>query len=133
MKQLLNSFIFVALVSFAGFALADPAAVVAPSINKGDTAWMIVATVLVILMVIPGLALFYGGMVRAKNMLSVLMQVFIIFSMMAVLWALYGYSLAFTEGSPFIGGFSKLFLLGITPDSMAASFTKGVYLSLIHI
>ena len=128
MKQLLNSVIFVALVSFAGFALADPAAVVAPSINKGDTAWMIVATVLVILMVIPGLALFYGGMVRAKNMLSVLMQVFIIFSMMAVLWALYGYSLAFTEGSPFIGGFSKLFLLGITPDSMAASFTKGVYI-----
>jgi len=128
MKQLLNSFIFVALVSFAGFALADSAAVVAPSINKGDTAWMIVATVLVILMVIPGLALFYGGMVRAKNMLSVLMQVFIIFSMMAVLWALYGYSLAFTEGSPFIGGFSKLFLLGITPDSMAASFTKGVYI-----
>ena len=128
MKHLLNSFIFVALLSFAGFALADPAAVVAPSINKGDTAWMIVATVLVILMVIPGLALFYGGMVRAKNMLSVLMQVFIIFSLIAVLWALYGYSLAFTEGSPFIGGFSKLFLSGITPDSMAASFTKGVYI-----
>ena len=88
---------------------------------------MIVATVLVILMVIPGLALFYGGMVRAKNMLSILMQVFIIFSLMAVLWALYGYSVAFTEGSPFIGGFSKLFLVGITPDSMAATFSKGVY------
>ncbi len=127
MKHLLKSFIFVALLSFAGFALADAAAVT-PTINKGDTAWMIVATVLVILMVIPGLALFYGGMVRAKNMLSVLMQVFVIFSMMAILWALYGYSVAFTEGSPFIGGFSKLFLIGITPDSMAATFSKGVYI-----
>ena len=127
MKHLLKSFIFVALLSFAGFALADAAAVT-PTINKGDTAWMIVATVLVILMVIPGLALFYGGMVRAKNMLSVLMQVVVIFSMMAILWALYGYSVAFTEGSPFIGGFSKLFLIGITPDSMAATFSKGVYI-----
>jgi Amt family ammonium transporter len=128
MKHLLNSFIWVALLGFAGLALAEPAVeAVTPTINKGDTAWMIVATVLVILMVIPGLALFYGGMVRAKNMLSVLMQVFVIFSMMAILWALYGYSLAFTEGSPFIGGFSKLFLFGITPDSMAATFSKGVY------
>jgi Amt family ammonium transporter len=128
MKHLLNSFIWVALLGFAGLALSEPVVeAVTPTINKGDTAWMIVATVLVILMVIPGLALFYGGMVRAKNMLSVLMQVFVIFSMMAILWALYGYSLAFTEGSPFIGGFSKLFLFGITPDSMAATFSKGVY------
>jgi Amt family ammonium transporter len=128
MKHLLNSFIWVALLGFAGLALSEPAVeAVTPTINKGDTAWMIVATVLVILMVIPGLALFYGGMVRAKNMLSVLMQVFVIFSMMAILWALYGYSLAFTEGSSFIGGFSKLFLFGITPDSMAATFSKGVY------
>jgi Amt family ammonium transporter len=128
MKHLLNSFIWVALLGFAGLALAEPAVeAVTPTINKGDTAWMIVATVLVILMVIPGLALFYGGMVRAKNMLSVLMQVFVIFSMMAILWALYGYSLAFTEGGSFIGGFSKLFLFGITPDSMAATFSKGVY------
>jgi Amt family ammonium transporter len=89
---------------------------------------MIVATVLVILMVIPGLALFYGGMVRAKNMLSILMQVFVIFSMMAILWAIYGYSVAFTEGNPFIGGLSKLFLIGITPDSMAATFSKGAYI-----
>lgn len=103
------------------------AAVVPPTVNKGDTAWMIVATVLVILMVVPGLALFYGGMVRAKNMLSVLMQVFIIFSMMAILWALYGYSIAFTEGNAFFGGFSKVFLKGITPDSMAATFSKGAY------
>ena len=86
MKYLLKSSIFVALMGFASFAFADAAM----TVNKGDTAWMIVATVLVILMVIPGLALFYGGMVRAKNMLSILMQVFVIFSMMAVLWALYG-------------------------------------------
>jgi ammonium transporter, Amt family len=104
------------------------AAAVVPTVNKGDTAWMIVATVLVILMVIPGLALFYGGMVRAKNMLSVLMQVFIIFSMMAILWAIYGYSVAFTEGNAFFGGLSKMFLLGITPDSMAATFSKGAYI-----
>nr|WP_269059631.1 ammonium transporter [Methylomonas sp. LL1] len=101
--------------------------VAAPTVNKGDTAWMIVATVLVALMVIPGLALFYGGMVRAKNMLSVLMQVFVIFSLTAILWAIYGYSVAFTEGNAFFGGFSKAFLSGITPDSMAATFSKGVY------
>jgi Amt family ammonium transporter len=114
------------LLGLAPAINADPAP--APTVNKGDTAWMIVATVLVILMVIPGLALFYGGMVRAKNMLSVLMQVFVIFSMMAVLWAIYGYSVAFTEGNAFFGGSSKLFLSGITPDSMAATFSKGVYI-----
>jgi len=119
----------IAIASFAGLTVADDAvAVVAPVAQKGDTAWMIMATILVILMSIPGLALFYGGMVRAKNMLSILMQVFVIFSLMAILWALYGYSIAFTEGNAFVGGFSKLFLLGITPDSMAASFSKGVYI-----
>ena len=131
MKHLLNSFMLVALMGFAGFTFADPvtaAAVITPTVNKGDTAWVIMATVLVILMVIPGLALFYGGMVRAKNMLSVLMQVFVIFSMMAILWAIYGYSIAFTEGNAFFGGFSKLFLIGITPDSIAATFSKGVYI-----
>jgi len=109
-------------------AEAAPAAAPTVTINKGDTAWVIVATVLVILMIIPGLALFYGGMVRSKNMLSVLMQVFVIFSMMAVLWALYGYSVAFTEGNAFFGGLSKTFLKGITPDSPAATFSKGVYI-----
>ncbi len=84
------------------------------------------ATVLVILMTIPGLALFYGGLVRAKNMLSVLMQVFVIFSVISVLWAIYGYSLAFTGGSAFFGGFDKLFLMGVTPDSVGATFSKGV-------
>ncbi|MCX7627816.1 MAG: ammonium transporter [Methylophilaceae bacterium] len=97
-----------------------------PVPNKGDTAWLIVATILVTLMTIPGLALFYGGMVRTKNMLSVLMQVFVIFSMLGVLWAVYGYSLAFTEGNAFFGGFSKAFLAGVTPDSVAATWSKGV-------
>ncbi|UZR31059.1 ammonium transporter [Methylococcus mesophilus] len=95
---------------------------------------MIVATVLVTMMVIPGLALFYGGMVRAKNMLSVLMQVFVIFSLMAVLWAVYGYSIAFTEGSAFFGGLDKAFLAGVTPNSVAATFSKGVVIpELIYV
>ena len=114
---------FLLLAGFSGVSLADAAA---PVPNKGDVAWMIVATVLVILMIIPGLALFYGGMVRAKNMLSVLMQVFVIYALIAVLWAIYGYSLAFTEGNAFFGGLDKLFLKGITPDSVAATFSKGV-------
>ncbi len=103
---------------------AAPAA--APVPNKGDTAWMTVATLLVILMTIPGLALFYGGLVRSKNMLSVLMQVFVVTSMIYVLWVLYGYTAAFTGGNPFIGGLDKLFLKGVTPDSVAATFSKGV-------
>lgn len=98
----------------------------APVPNKGDTAWMTVSTLLVILMTIPGLALFYGGLVRAKNMLSVLMQVFVIFSMIVVLWAVYGYTLAFGGDGSFYGTFDKLFLKGITPDSVAATFSKGV-------
>ena len=97
----------------------------APVPNKGDTAWMIVATVLVILMTIPGLALFYGGMVRSKNMLSMLMQVFVTFSLLAMLWAIYGYSIAFTEGNAFFGGFSGLFLHGVTPDSTVRHLQQG--------
>ncbi len=104
-------------------ALADT-----PPPNKGDTAWMLTSTVLVILMTIPGLALFYGGMVRSKNVLSVLMQVFITFCLVALLWAIYGYSLAFTSGNAFIGGLDRLFLQGITADSLAATFSKGVYI-----
>jgi ammonium transporter, Amt family len=103
-----------------------PAAAPDPIPNKGDTAWMTVATLLVILMTLPGLALFYGGLVRSKNMLSVLMQVFVVSAMIYVLWVLYGYSLAFTGGSPFMGGFDKLFLMGVTPDSVGATFSKGV-------
>jgi len=110
-------------------AAAAPAP--APSPNKGDTSWMIVATLLVVMMSIPGLALFYGGLVRSKNMLSVLMQVFSIFALITVLWVAYGYSLAFTEGNAFIGGFDRLFLKGIfnpTDGSVAnaATFSKGV-------
>ena len=103
---------------------AAPAA--APVPNKGDTAWMTVATLLVILMTLPGLALFYGGLVRSKNMLSVLMQVFVVSAMIYVLWVLYGYSGAFTAGSPFFGSLDKIFLKAITPDSAAATFSKGV-------
>ncbi len=100
-----------------------------PVPDKGDTAWMMTSTVLVILMTIPGLALFYGGMARSKNVLSLLMQVFMTFCLVALLWAIYGYSLAFTQGStPFIGGFDRLFMGGLTTSSVAATFSKGVYL-----
>ena len=114
----------VATPAVAAAPAATPAP--APAPNKGDTAWMIVATVLVILMTIPGLALFYGGLVRTKNMLSVLMQVFVTFCVISVLWVFYGYSIAFTEGNAFFGGFSRLFLAGINSDSTAATFSKGV-------
>ena len=109
---------------------APAAAATAPAPNKGDVSWMLVSTTLVLMMSIPALALFYGGMVRAKNMLSVLMQVFVVFSLITVLWCVYGYSLAFTEGNAFFGSFDRLFLKG-TFDSaksefaMAATFSKG--------
>jgi Amt family ammonium transporter len=106
-------------------AAAAPAA---PALvpNKGDTAWMLVSTALVLLMTLPGLALFYGGLTRSKNILSICMQCFMVFSVITVLWALYGYSFAFTEGGAFIGGLDRLFLAGMTPDSVAATFSKGV-------
>src|SRR5450830_1066439 len=157
MKQILSIIALVSALGFGGLSFAEdaapaaeapaatapaaapaaadaaaPAAAAAPAEvpNKGDTAWMIVATVLVLMMCVPGLGLFYGGMVRSKNMLSVLMQTFIITSLLGVLWAIYGYSIAFTQGSgatsPFFGGFSRLFLAGMTPDSNAATFSKGV-------
>ncbi|WP_204117522.1 ammonium transporter [Paraburkholderia sp. C35] len=110
----------------AMLALAMPAFAADPVPNKGDTAWMIVATLLVVMMAAPGLGLFYGGMVRAKNMLSVLMQPLVVFCLLGVLWALYGYSVAFTEGNAFFGGLSKAFLAGVTPDTTAATFSKGV-------
>ena len=110
---------------------AAPAAAPAPVPNKGDTAWMMVSTLLVILMTVPGLALFYGGLVRSKNMLSVLMQVMVTFSMIVVLWFLYGYSLAFTEGNQFVGGMDRLLMAGIWDNAAgtfanAATFSKGV-------
>ncbi|MFM7698381.1 MAG: ammonium transporter [Limnohabitans sp.] len=103
-------------------------AAAAPVPNKGDTAWMTVATVLVILMTIPGLALFYGGLVRSKNMLSVLMQVFVVSSLIYLLWVLYGYSVAFTSSNPFFGTFDKAMLQGVTVESLGATFSKGVYI-----
>jgi Amt family ammonium transporter len=122
----------------AAAAAAEPAASAAaaapaPVANKGDVSWMLVCTALVIMMSIPGLALFYGGLVRSKNMLSVLMQVFVTFSMITVLWVIYGYSLAFTEGNSFVGGFDRLFLKGVFDPAtgsfaMAATFSKGVYI-----
>ena len=107
-------------------AAAAVAAAPALAANKGDTAWMLVCTALVILMTLPGLALFYGGLTRSKNILSVLVQCMFVFALITVLWSLYGYSFAFTEGSAFIGGLDRLFLQGITPDSVAATFSKGI-------
>jgi len=118
-----------AATAAAAPAPAAVAATPAPVPNKGDNAWLMVSTALVILMSIPGLALFYGGLVRSKNMLSVLMQVFVTFSVISVLWAVYGYSVAFSEGNAFFGSLDKLFLKGITPDSVAATFSKGIVVS----
>src|SRR5215203_3419775 len=126
-------------VTAAACSLADSAwaqaaadavpAAAAPTFNKGDNAWMLTSTVLVLLMTIPGLALFYGGLVRSKNMLSVLMHVFYTVCIVTVLWVLYGYSLAFTGGSDFIGGFSKAFLMGVTTDTKAATFSVDANIS----
>ena len=109
-------------------AAAAAAVAAAPALvpNKGDTAWILVCTALVILMTLPGLALFYGGLTRSKNILSVLVQCMFVFALITVLWSLYGYSFAFTEGGAFIGGLDRLFLAGMTPDSVAATFSKGV-------
>lgn len=128
-----------ALGSVTAFAqeAAPAAAAAVPVPDKGDTAWMLISTILVILMTIPGLALFYGGLVRAKNVLSVLMQVFAGFAMIALLWVVYGYSLAFTGAgtaeeatvlTPFIGGLSKVFLAGVGPSSLAETFSQGVFI-----
>jgi Amt family ammonium transporter len=122
-----------AAASGASAAETASAAASTPVANKGDVAWMIVATALVIMMSVPALALFYGGLVRSKNMLSVLMQVFVTFSMIVVLWCVYGYSLAFSEGNAFFGGFDRLFMKDMfNPKdgtfAMAATFSKGVYI-----
>jgi len=123
-----------AALLIAGPALAQATAAVtppAPVPNKGDTSWMLVSTALVLMMSVPGLALFYGGLVRTKNMLSVLTQVFMIVAIVSLLWVTYGYSMAFTSGgtgalAPFVGSFDKLFLKGVTSDSVAATFSNGV-------
>jgi Amt family ammonium transporter len=122
-----------AMALLTGAALAQtPPAATAPTLtaNKADDAWMLVSTILVLMMIVPGLALFYGGMVRTKNMLSMITQVLAILCIVCVVYFLWGYSLAFTEGSgvlaPFVGGFGKLFLSGITVESLVESFTVGV-------
>lgn len=124
----------VAPTSEAAAAPAEAAAApAAPEFNKGDIAWMLTSTLLVLFMVLPGLALFYGGMVRAKNVLSLSMQIFVTFCLISILWSIYGYSFAFTQGStPFIGGLDRLFLKdmldaagNLTP---AATFSKGIYI-----
>ncbi|CAH0646277.1 MULTISPECIES: ammonium transporter [Pseudomonas] len=121
-----------------GLALAEEAA---PALNSGDTAWMLTATALVLFMTIPGLALFYGGMVRSKNVLSVMMQCFAITGLMSILWVVYGYSMAFdTAGmekgvlnfNSFVGGFSKAFLSGVTPESLTSAtalFPEAVFIT----
>jgi Amt family ammonium transporter len=110
------------LIGFAPELLAQTA----PVPNKGDTAWLLVSTAIVIFMTLPGLGLFYGGLVRSKNMLSVLMQCVLVFALVAVLWSLYGYSFAFTSGNAFFGGFDRLLMKGLTPEANAATFSKGV-------
>jgi Amt family ammonium transporter len=148
MKKLIALVAMLGLVGLAapGFAQDKPAAPAvaaapaaeapaatatpAPTPNKGDVTWMLISTALVLCMSVPALALFYGGMVRSKNVLSVLMQVFVVFSLISVLWFVYGYSLAFTEGNAYVGGFDRLFLSGAIPDlakgefAMAATFSK---------
>ena len=121
-----------AIMALSAWLMIEPALAQAPTPptpNKGDTAWMLTATVLVLLMTIPGLALFYGGLVRTKNMLSMLMQVFYTVCVVCIIWVLYGYSMAFTEGTIYnslFGSFSKAFLAGITPESNVETFTQGV-------
>ena len=133
LMKFLGALLAVGMVALPMLVSADAApaaaAVPPPVPNKGDTAWMLISTALVILMTIPGLALFYGGLVRTKNMLSVLTQVFVIFCLVAVLWVVYGYSLAFTAGgnlNSYIGGLDRLFLKGLTVDSTVETFSKGV-------
>ena len=101
----------------------------AGELSAGDTAWMLTATALVLFMTIPGLSLFYAGMVRSKNVLSVLMQCFAITGLMSILWAFWGYSIAFDDGNAFMGGFGKLFLSGVTVDAMSGTIPETVFMT----
>jgi Amt family ammonium transporter len=111
----------------AAEAAAEAAPAAAPVLNSGDTAWMLVSSLLVLMMTIPGLALFYGGMVRKKNVLAMLMQNFMITALVSVIWFIIGYSLAFTEGSPFIGGLGRLMLGGVAPDTLSGTIPETVF------
>ena len=123
---------FLALPAWAQQTAAPAAAAAfvptADMVNKGDTAWMLISSALVLLMSVPALALFYGGLVRTKNMLSLLMQVFMIVSIASLVWVCWGYSLTFTGDNPFIGGLSKAFLQGVDATTLAATFSNGVYI-----
>jgi len=136
-NRILNSSLLAGAATVLGSALAyaqeaaapaaEAAAEAAPVVDKGDVAWMMVSTILVLFMILPGLALFYGGLVRAKNMLSVLMQCTMITAVVIVIWVVYGYSFAFGGStSPYWGGLGKVFLAGVTPESLSATFTAGV-------
>ena len=123
----LGASIFASLPVWAQEATEATAEAAAPIVDKGDVAWMMTSTLLVLFMIVPGLALFYGGLVRTKNMLSVLMQCTIITAIVMVIWVVYGYSFAFGGStSPYWGGLGKMFLAGVTPDSLAATFSEGV-------
>ena len=113
----------------AGLAALTPSAALASELSAGDTAWMLTATALVLFMTIPGLSLFYAGMVRSKNVLSVLMQCFAITGLMSILWAFWGYSIAFDEGNAFMGGFGKVFLAGVTVDSLSGTIPETVFMT----
>ncbi|MES2270384.1 MAG: ammonium transporter [Pseudomonadota bacterium] len=120
--------LFAAAPAFAGPIKAPTAEQMATMVDKGDVAWMLISSVLVLMMSVPALALFYGGLVRTKNMLSVLMQVFMIVSVAALVWCCWGYSMAFTSNNVFVGGFSKAFLMGVSGTTYAATFSNNVYL-----
>lgn len=125
-KIILKSILFLICFGMAGSAFAEEAA---PTLNSGDTAWMLTATALVLFMTIPGLSLFYSGLVRSKNVLSVMMQCFAITSLMTIIWVLYGYSLAFGGDGAFWGGFSKAFLQGVTVDSLSGTIPETVFMT----
>ncbi|NIJ34510.1 Amt family ammonium transporter [Sphingomonas oligoaromativorans] len=115
------------LALFAAFPAWAQAAAAAPTVNKGDTAWMMTSTVLVLMMIVPGLALFYGGLTRSKNMLATMTQIGAVAALAMLIWVMWGYALAFGDGgNPFFASLSKAFLAGVTPDTTAATFTPGV-------
>ena len=124
----LGTMLLVPTLAQAGPVKAPTVEQMATMVAKGDTAWMLICSALVLMMSVPALALFYGGLVRTKNMLSVLMQVFMIVSVAALVWVSWGYSLAFTSGGPFIGGLGKAFLAGVSTTTYAATFSNNVYI-----
>ena len=126
MPYLFLPFMISTALLFSSPALAQEAA---PALDSGDTAWMLTSTALVLLMTIPGVALFYGGMVRKKNVLGVVMQSFAITCLVSILWTVIGYSLAFSEGNAFVGGFERVFLKGMGVESMSGTIPESVFMT----